>query len=98
MGVVAGNGSPDVVDSPSIVVLCIANRLVVIKEVGIGVAIDTGASTSGVPVALTTAAVICQNAPEVCVGVPIAVVVVGVGAGVGGTLVVIVAQVVSDFL
>lgn len=80
---------------------CRANRIVVavvvVRVVGIGVAIDAGATTSSVSIALTTDAVVCQNAPEGCAGVPPAVVVVGAAAGVRGTLVVVTAQVVSDF-
>ena len=95
--VVGGNGSPDVVDSPSIVVICRANRLAVVREARIGVAIDAGAPTSGVVVALTTDAVVRQDAPEICIGVPIAVSIVGVGAGAGGAPVVFIAQVMPDF-
>ena len=97
MCVVGSNCSLNVVDSPSIVDLCSAQRLVIVLEVGIGVAIDASTPTSGVVVALTTDTVVCQDGPKLRGGVPPAVLVVGVGAGIGGALVVIVAQVVPDF-
>ena len=96
--VVGGNGTLYVVDSPSIVGLCIANRLAVVREVGIGVAIDAGAwILVGNIVTLIRSATVGQDAPESSGGVAIAVVVGGAAAGAFGTLVVVEAHVVAEF-
>jgi len=79
-------------------VLCRANRLAVVRVVGIGVAIDAGAPTSRVVVALTTVAVVGQDGPEICSRVPIAVSEVRAGAGAGSAPVVKLTHVVSEFM
>ena len=74
----------------------ISDGLAVVEIVWVGEHLDAGAAPAGVVVALARTTAVGQDGAEVGIRIPPTVVIIRVTAGICGTLVVVVAEVVTN--
>lgn len=96
--IVGGDGILDIVDPSGVVGLGIPHGLAIVEKVGIGEALNSGAPTSGIVVALSSVTVVGEDRAEVGLGIAPAILVVAVCACTGGALVVVASKVVTNLV
>lgn len=94
--VIPGNGDPDVVDLPGIIIISISDGLVAVVEFRVGKHLDPRTSSPGVAIALSGGAAVGHDGTEVGLRIAPAIVVGGRGTAARGATVVIAAEVVTN--